>query len=56
METMDDILDQIKRFADERIWKTKKTRMEAEARLKFNHLISNLLINYYTFTVLTFSI
>lgn len=53
---MDDVLDQIKKFADDRIWKTKKTRMEAEARLKFNHLISNLLINYYTFAVLTFSI
>lgn len=53
---MDDILAQIKHFADERIWKTKKIRMEAEARLKFNHLISNLLINYYTFAVLAFSI
>lgn len=53
---MDDILAQIKYFAEERIWKTKKTRMEAEARLKFNHMISNILINYYTFAVLAFSI
>lgn len=53
---MDEIIDEIKYFANERIWKTKKARMEAEARLKSNHLISNILINYYTFFVLGFSI
>jgi len=53
---MDEILQEIKKFADGRIWMTKKTRMESEARLKKNHNISNIIINYYTFAVMAFSI
>lgn len=53
---MESILDEIKKFADNRIWVTKKTRMEAEARLKKNQIVSNIIINYYTFAVLGFSI
>ena len=53
---MEDIIEEIKKFADNRIWMTKKTRMESEARLKRNHILSNIIINYYTFAVLAFSI
>lgn len=53
---MEDIVEEIKKFADNRIWMTKKMRMESEARLKRNHILSNIIINYYTFAVLAFSI
>ncbi|MED4130706.1 SLATT domain-containing protein [Shouchella miscanthi] len=41
---------------DSRVWVTKKARMEAEARMKFNDNISKGLVSYYTFVVLSFSI
>ncbi|MEC0106780.1 SLATT domain-containing protein [Paenibacillus taichungensis] len=53
---MKEILEEIKSFTDNRIWVTKKTRMESETRLKRNHIVSNIIINYYTFAVLAFSI
>jgi len=53
---VEDIVEEIKKFADNRIWMTKKMRMESEARLKRNHILSNIIINYYTFAVLAFSI
>ncbi|PGE15001.1 hypothetical protein COM64_23090 [Bacillus toyonensis] len=46
----------IKNLMDNRVWVTKKARMEAEARMNQNHLFTQLLINYYTFIVLAFSI
>ncbi|MGS2751026.1 SLATT domain-containing protein [Bacillus zanthoxyli] len=46
----------IKSLMDNRVWVTKKARMEAEARMNQNHLFTQLLINYYTFIVLAFSI
>ncbi|MFD1445785.1 SLATT domain-containing protein [Oceanobacillus profundus] len=39
-----------------RIWVTKKARMEAEARMNRNNIFTQLLVNYYTFVVLAFSI
>ncbi|GGJ64457.1 SLATT domain-containing protein [Virgibacillus salexigens] len=39
-----------------RIWVTKKARMEAEARMNRNDIFTQLLVNYYTFVVLAFSI
>ncbi|WP_136603822.1 SLATT domain-containing protein [Paenibacillus dokdonensis] len=39
-----------------RIWITKKSRMESEARLKKNNTLANTLVAYYTFFVLGFSI
>lgn len=53
---MEDIIEEINKFTNNRIWMTKKTRMESEARLKRNHILSNIIINYYTFAVLAFSI
>lgn len=46
----------IKNLMDNRVWITKKARMEAEARMNQSHLFTQLLINYYTFIVLAFSI
>ncbi|MDR6720111.1 SLATT domain-containing protein [Paenibacillus sp. 2003] len=48
--------DEIKNFIDNRIWMTKKSRMEAEARMNKNNIFSQFLVNYYTFVVLAFSI
>ncbi len=50
------LVDEIKYLVDERVWKTKKIRMEAEARLNRNNLVSVIILNYYTFVVLAFSI
>lgn len=51
-----EIRKEIKTFADNRVWITKKSRIEAESRMNRNHLFSQILINYYTFIVLAFSI
>ncbi|MGG0577522.1 SLATT domain-containing protein [Priestia aryabhattai] len=48
--------EEIKSLKDKRVWATKKARMEAEARMNRNNLLSQLLVNYYTFGVLAFSI
>jgi hypothetical protein len=50
------IINEIKYLSNDRIWKTKKARMEAEERLNKYNFLSNLLVNYYTFFVLAFSI
>lgn len=52
----DSIIKEIEHLLNERIWKTKKARIEAEARANRNDLIANILTNYYTFIVLAFSI
>ncbi|SEH94663.1 hypothetical protein SAMN05192559_1063 [Halobacillus karajensis] len=50
------LLKDIEEFRDNRVWVTKKTRMEAEARMNTNHLFSLVIVNYYTMFVLSFSI
>lgn len=53
---MQDTIKEIDNFIKNRVWVTKKIRMESEARLKRNLNMANIVINYYTFTVLAFSI
>ncbi|MED0681608.1 SLATT domain-containing protein [Bacillus sp. 22446] len=53
---IENIKEDIESLKDNRIWITKKARMEAEARLNRNNLFAQLLVNYYTFVVLAFSI
>ncbi|WP_066173577.1 SLATT domain-containing protein [Bacillus marinisedimentorum] len=48
--------EEIISLMNDRVWITKKARMEAEARMNRNHLFTQLLVNYYTFVVLGFSI
>lgn len=50
------IKGEIESLKDKRVWATKKARMEAEARMNRNNILSQLLVNYYTFGVLAFSI
>jgi hypothetical protein len=50
------VKEEIKSLKDYRVWTTKKARMEAEARMNRNNIFSQLLVNYYTFGVLAFSI
>ncbi|UQW96678.1 SLATT domain-containing protein [Rummeliibacillus sp. G93] len=52
----DAILKAMTKFKDNRVWVTKKARMEAEKRMNFNNNVSIVLINYYTFLVLVLSI
>lgn len=40
----------------DKIWITKKSRMESEARMKRNANLANTVVAYYTFFVLSFSI
>ncbi|WP_088830015.1 SLATT domain-containing protein [Paenibacillus tyrfis] len=53
---MSTISDEIKSFADNRLWRTKKARIEAEARLNKYNILSIIVVNYYTFLVLALSI
>lgn len=53
---MGNIKEEIRSFINNRLWITKKSRMEAEARMNRNHLYTGILVNYYTFWVLAFSI
>jgi len=50
------IKESIKRFKDDKVWVTKKCRIEAEARMNRNNYISQIIVNYYTFLVLALSI
>jgi hypothetical protein len=50
------LYEEIKTLKDDRVWITKKARMEAEARMNRNNFLSQILVNYYTFGVLAFSI
>lgn len=47
---------QMKEYKDNRIWITKKSRIESEKRLNKNHMFSQFLINYYTVVILGLSI
>ncbi|MGG1940880.1 SLATT domain-containing protein [Paenibacillus polymyxa] len=49
------LIEDIERL-NNRIWITKKSRMESETRLKRNNTLANILVAYYTFFVLGFSI
>jgi len=51
-----DTLEALKKLSYDRVWVTKKVRMESEARLNRNNYLSMFLINYYTFIVLALSI
>ncbi|AJD92855.1 hypothetical protein JMA_35380 [Jeotgalibacillus malaysiensis] len=46
----------IKSYRDDRVWKTKKIRMNAEERMNKNHYYCIFFLNYYTFWVLALSI
>lgn len=50
------ILKEITHFKDNRVWVTKKTRMEAEARMNNNNIFSLFVVNFYTLIVLALSI
>ncbi|WP_144466442.1 SLATT domain-containing protein [Bacillus nitratireducens] len=52
----ENIRNDIEKLIDRRVWVTKKARMEAEARMNRNNFLTQLLVNYYTFVVLAFSI
>jgi SMODS and SLOG-associating 2TM effector domain family 5 len=56
MKMKDTTKDEIKNLINNRVWVTKKARMEAEARMNRNNFFMTLLVNYYTFIVLAFSI
>jgi hypothetical protein len=51
-----DLKEEISEFIYNKVWVTRKCRMEAEARMNSNHIFSQFLVNYYTFVVLSFSI
>lgn len=53
---MDKTLEALKKLSYDRVWVTKKVRMESEARLNRNNYYSMFFINYYTFIVLALSI
>jgi SMODS and SLOG-associating 2TM effector domain family 5 len=55
-EKNNNLREEIKSLKNNRVWITKKSRMEAEARMNRNNILSQVLVNYYTFGVLAFSI
>jgi hypothetical protein len=50
------LLGEITYFKDHRVWVTKKTRMESEARMNNNNIFSLFVVNFYTLIVLSLSI
>jgi hypothetical protein len=50
------LLAEITYFKDRRVWVTKKTRMESEARMNNNNIFSLFVVNFYTLIVLSLSI
>ncbi|ANU24194.1 SLATT domain-containing protein [Planococcus donghaensis] len=53
---MDNLNNDIIKYRDNRVWQTKKIRMNAEERMKNNSSFNNFVLNYYTFWLLTASI
>lgn len=53
---MENIDSDIVEYRDNRVWQTKKIRMNAEERMKNNNSFNNFVLNYYTFWLLTTSI
>lgn len=51
-----DLLAEITYLKDHRVWVTKKTRMESEARMNNNNIFSLFVVNFYTLIVLSLSI
>jgi hypothetical protein len=51
-----DLLKKIEHFKDNRVWVTKKTRMESETRMNNNNIFSLFVVNFYTLVVLSLSI
>ncbi|WP_447403043.1 SLATT domain-containing protein (plasmid) [Lysinibacillus sp. fkY74-1] len=50
------LINEITHFKDNRVWVTKKTRMESEARMNSNNVFSLFVVNFYTLIVLALSI
>lgn len=50
------IKDAIKEFRDNRVYITKKTRMNSEQRMNSNNIHSIIILNFYTFVLLCYSI
>jgi len=50
------LMDEITHFKDNKVWVTKKTRMESEARMNNNNVFSLIVVNFYTLIVLALSI
>lgn len=55
-EEKESIVEKIKRFRDNKVWISKKARMEAESRVSRNDNMSIIIVNYYTFIVIAASI
>lgn len=53
---MENLDNDIMEYRDNRVWQTKKIRMNAEERMKNNNSFNNFILNYYTFWLLTASI
>jgi hypothetical protein len=51
-----DLLKEIVHFKDNKVWVTKKTRIESEARMNSNNIFSLFVVNFYTLIVLSLSI
>lgn len=49
-------MDEITHFKDNKVWVTKKIRMESEARMNNNNVFSLIVVNFYTLIVLALSI
>lgn len=52
----ENLLKDINYLINDRIWVTKKSRMEAESRFKLNNILADILIIYYTFSLIALSI
>ncbi|XJZ28613.1 SLATT domain-containing protein [Bacillota bacterium Lsc_1132] len=50
------LINEITHFKDNKVWVTKKTRMESEARMNSNNVFSLFVVNFYTLIVLALSI
>jgi len=56
MGNIENIQKKIENFRDNRVWVTKKIRMDSEARMNHNNIFSIFIVNYYTFIVLALSV
>lgn len=56
LKNVEDIKVEIKKFRDDRVYITKKTRMNSEERMNFNNFHSIIILNLYTFVLLCYSI
>ncbi|WP_315078579.1 SLATT domain-containing protein [uncultured Clostridium sp.] len=55
-ESHEELLKAIENFKYNKVWFTKKARMEAESRMNNNDKLSSVVINYYNLLVLSVSI